>query len=272
MSTYEFYEFIALDRILDLKEQAALRAISSRAEISATRFWNEYSFGSFKGNPVTFLEGYFDAHVYFANWGTYTFMLGLPIEAVDPELCRRYLPGELTHVSKKAGRIVLSLTRSEDGADYVNDENWMSQLLPLRGEIIAGDLRPLYLGWLAAISDEHGPIEGDEPPVPAGLKLLTSAQRALVEFLRIPRALVKEAANASPPAVKSAKVDVEGWVKTLTPARMREIILKLLTAEPGVLKSRLMIEVQRGSDNPIPTAPGSRHSDALLQAVRGDTQ
>ena len=38
MSEYQCYEFVALDRPLTAKQMAELRAISTRAEISPTRF------------------------------------------------------------------------------------------------------------------------------------------------------------------------------------------------------------------------------------------
>ena len=38
MSEYQYYEFLALDRPLTAKQRAELRSISSRAEITATRF------------------------------------------------------------------------------------------------------------------------------------------------------------------------------------------------------------------------------------------
>lgn len=50
MSEYQYYEFRALDRPLTA-EQQRLRSLSSRAEISATRFTSEYSFGGFRGDP-----------------------------------------------------------------------------------------------------------------------------------------------------------------------------------------------------------------------------
>jgi len=68
MSEHQIYEFLALDRPLSLKEQAALRAISSRAEISATRFFNEYDWGDLKADPADLMRDYFDAHLYTANW------------------------------------------------------------------------------------------------------------------------------------------------------------------------------------------------------------
>ena len=49
MSEYQYYEFLAIDRPLDSSEMAALRALSSRAEITPTRFTNVYEWGNFKG-------------------------------------------------------------------------------------------------------------------------------------------------------------------------------------------------------------------------------
>ena len=45
MSEYQYYEFLALDRPLTEKQRAELRSISTRAEITATRFVNEYQWG-----------------------------------------------------------------------------------------------------------------------------------------------------------------------------------------------------------------------------------
>jgi hypothetical protein len=42
VSEYQCYEFVALDRALSAKQMAELHAVSTRAEISPTRFWNEY--------------------------------------------------------------------------------------------------------------------------------------------------------------------------------------------------------------------------------------
>ena len=78
MSEYQYYEFLALDRPLEQSEMAALRALSTRADITSTRFTNVYNYGDFKGSPEKLMEKYFDAHVYVTNWGTHTLMLRLP--------------------------------------------------------------------------------------------------------------------------------------------------------------------------------------------------
>ncbi|MGD0065848.1 MAG: shikimate kinase [Streptosporangiaceae bacterium] len=51
----------ALDKPLTDKQRAELRELSSRAEITATRFVNEYSYGDFRGRPEKLIERYFDA-------------------------------------------------------------------------------------------------------------------------------------------------------------------------------------------------------------------
>ncbi|MFI6991817.1 hypothetical protein ACI2LC_09125 [Nonomuraea wenchangensis] len=42
MSEYQYYEFLAIDRPLTDKQQAEVRALSTRAHITATSFTNEY--------------------------------------------------------------------------------------------------------------------------------------------------------------------------------------------------------------------------------------
>jgi hypothetical protein len=51
VSEYQYYEFLAVDRPLSEAQRAQLRALSTRAEITATRFTNEYQWGDFKGDP-----------------------------------------------------------------------------------------------------------------------------------------------------------------------------------------------------------------------------
>jgi hypothetical protein len=78
MSEYQYYEFQAIDRPLTSKQMEELRSFSSRARITATTFVNEYSYGSFKGDADAWMQDYFDAHLYLANWGTRVLMVALP--------------------------------------------------------------------------------------------------------------------------------------------------------------------------------------------------
>lgn len=78
MSEFQYYDFVAVDRPLSEREQRELRALSSRATITSTRFSNSYSYGNPKAQPAKLVERYFDAHLYLANWGTRRMVLRLP--------------------------------------------------------------------------------------------------------------------------------------------------------------------------------------------------
>ena len=93
MSEHRTYEVLALDDPLSPREQAALRAISTRAEITATRFFNEYEWGNLKADPAALVRRYFDAHLFTANWGTRRLMLRLPRAVLSLKEARLYCAG-----------------------------------------------------------------------------------------------------------------------------------------------------------------------------------
>ena len=83
LSEYQYYEFQAVDRRLTEKEMAELRSVSTRGRITPTSFINEYSWGDFKGDEDAWMEKYFDAFLYLANWGTHVLKLRLPGRLLD---------------------------------------------------------------------------------------------------------------------------------------------------------------------------------------------
>src|SRR4028119_969295 len=107
MSEYQYYEFQAIDRPLTRDEMRELRAFSTRAEITSTRFVNEYHWGDFKGNAADWMEQYFDAFLYLANWGTRELMLRLPRRVLDPATARRYCRGEAATARVKGEHVIL---------------------------------------------------------------------------------------------------------------------------------------------------------------------
>ena len=85
MSAHRYCEFQAVDRPPGRKEQEELRAISTRARITASGFTNHYEWGDLKADPGTLLERYFDLFLYLANWGSRRFAMRLPEGTVEPE-------------------------------------------------------------------------------------------------------------------------------------------------------------------------------------------
>src|SRR5690606_30985010 len=93
MSEYQYYEFQAIDRRLTPAEMQQLRTFSSRAHITATCFTNEYQWGDFKGDEDAWMDRYFDAFLYFSNWGTRTLKFRLPAGLLASRGARDYCDG-----------------------------------------------------------------------------------------------------------------------------------------------------------------------------------
>lgn len=212
MSEYQYYEFVAVDQPLTSKQQAELRKHSSRATITASSFINEYHWGSFKGDATAWMQQYFDAHVYSASWGSCCLLLRAPANALDLSMldaCQSCDNREWQddqdafNRSRYGDNYLLAWHFSDDTGEnerfWSEDDgpDWMLRLLPLRAELLRGDARPLYLGWLARLCAGQLDDEHVEPPVPAGLTELTPAQQALAEFLVLDVDLLAAAASAS---------------------------------------------------------------------------
>jgi len=216
MSEYQYYEFQAIDRPLTDREMSTLRNYSSRATITSTRFVNRYSYGSFKGNASEWMDKYFDAFLYLANWGTHELMLRLPRGALDLETAQRYLLGDAASARAKGDAVILSFLSEQEGRDWVEDDEgsgWMSSVIPLRADLASGDLRVLYLGWLLCVQVQELDEDGLEPPVPAGFDRLSAPIRAFADFLRIDDDLIAVAAERSSPAASngSSRKEPERW-------------------------------------------------------------
>lgn len=234
MSEYQYYEFIAIDEPLTPKQMAELRARSSRAHITPTSFVNDYQWGNLKGDPVDWMRRYFDAHVYVANWCTCCLYLRVPKDAFDAETLRVFETESVFSVDGTRTHWLLEWTLGEnDNYDRFAEEDgrgWMGRLTPLRDELLRGDMRSLYLGWLAAVSAGEVNDETTEPPPPPGLSRLTAAQQSLAEFLEVNEDLLTAAGQSDQQAVSSdskSEAKLDAWIAEL-PAAEKVAILKLL--------------------------------------------
>jgi hypothetical protein len=218
---------MALDRPLIEREMRELRGCSTRATITPTRFVNHYQWGAYKGTPSAWMEKYFDAFLYLANWGTHELMLRLPRRTLDLGTARRYLKGKSASARAKGNFVVVTFcSDSEDGDDWDADgSGWLSSLVPLRADLAAGDLRALHLAWLLSVQAGVLYEDAPEPPVPAGLHQLTAPLKAFVDFLRIDEDLLATAAERSSATAgdSTSREDLarEGCPRALTRAGSR---------------------------------------------------
>ena len=234
MSEYQYYEFQALDKPLTKQQQKELRSLSSRAEITATSFVNEYNYGDFRGEPQKLMERYFDAFCYLANWGTRRLMFRLPKTVLDAQTARRYCHSDAASVTETADHVIIDLCLERDPDDeWLEGSGLLAGMVQARSDLAAGDLRLLYLAWLLGIQradEEDDDFEDEtEPPVPAGLGELSAPLEAIAEFLEIYEDLLAVAAEASPQAGESQPDALAAWVLTL-PATEKDTLLTMLAS------------------------------------------
>jgi hypothetical protein len=277
VSEYQYYEFRALDRRLTAEQQRRLRSLSSRAEISATRLANEYSFGNFRGDPGRLLEEYFDAYLYAANWGTRELAFRLPRALLDAQTARRYCDEEhRAWVTQTAQHVIVRFRWDDDeGDDWIEGDGLLDPLLDARGELATGDLRLLYLGWLLKVQlggpgkdDDEDLADEAEPPVPAGLRELSDSLASVARFLKIDDDLIAVAAKASAPLVPVSDDGIADWVKAL-PASEKDKFLIMVAEGQGAQVEALLVHRFRRESRPAGTTPAStgRTASELLAAA-----
>ncbi|GBQ30490.1 hypothetical protein ACLRDC_15520 [Gluconacetobacter sacchari] len=232
MSEYQYYEFQALDRPLDAKACEALRALSSRARITATSFTNSYEWGDFKGDPVVLMERWFDLHLYLTNWGTHRLMVRFPRQFLNSRSLDIFLrPVDCAALKLSGENLILDIVREElepEDNDWDDGSGWLAALAPLRADIIDGDLRLFYLLWLTAVQDGAVPDDAMEP-LP-GIGPLTGTLDAFARFFLIDQELV------------AAAVERPGDTPTteaLTPDTIQRLVAGLPDREKNGLLARL---------------------------------
>ncbi len=193
MSEYQYYEFQAVDRPLTSAQQRELRALSTRARITATSFVNHYDWGDFKGSPAHLMEHFFDLHLYLANWGTRVFSMRLPrrlIDATALEAC--FIDDEFASFRIAGNKIIIDFVRDEvEFDDWDDGSGWLGALAPLRTDILNGDPRVFYLAWLVAVETDVVADHAVEPAI--GLSPLSGALEAFAEFFDIDGDLIDAA-------------------------------------------------------------------------------
>jgi hypothetical protein len=268
MSEYQYYEFQAVDRPLDETARGALRAISTRARITATSFVNNYEWGDLKADPRDLLKRYFDLFLYLANWGSRRFALRMPRHLLDLEVLDGFqLDDEVASLTVAGGHVIVDIHRDEvDAEDWVDGSGWLSALAPLRAEVLAGDLRLFVLLWLLQVENGWTP---DEAVMPApGLGPLTGPLAALAEFLDVDGDLLEAVAGFAAAASEPSPAKVEARIRALTEDEKVALLRRLHDgdAHVGAELRRCCRPLPAGTDGP--TAGELRAAAAAIGAKR----
>lgn len=243
MSEYQYYEFVAIDGPISDEGLRYARGCSSRADVSRVRWQNTYTFGDFHGNVDTLLK-YYDAHFYIANWGTVRLGLAFPKGAIDLEAIQPYLRQgkryeDTLTVNEIGNRCILWWERNEEGGwGWTEGEGLVDQLTGIRDELMRGDYRALFLGWLADFNPDEWHAPKDRavvmPPIPAGLDQLSPALAALIEHFPVDRDALAAAAGLSQ-AGRSDRIPIATVLERLSESEMRALLARVAEGGgPGV--------------------------------------
>ena len=140
----------------------------------------------------------------------------------------------------------------------------LGSLIPIRDELMEGDLRALYIVWLASqrmreSDDEDEDTEISVPAVPPAFGTLMAAQQALAELLQVPQELLVATARHSKAAVPSTGDDVAAWVKLLPPERHNDYLVRLARNEPGLSRQLVKELRELSQDKTRATPPTGEH-------------
>ncbi|MGC1953163.1 MAG: hypothetical protein WA970_11455 [Gammaproteobacteria bacterium] len=280
MSEYQYYEFQALEHRLTQEQIAELRRYSSRAQITSSRFVNVYSWGSFKGDPKKWVEKYFDAFLYLANWGSRWFMFRVPEKLLDLDAASLYDADEALSLHTHEDQVILSFRSDREDPEWAEGEGWLGSLLPLRADLMQGDHRGLYLGWLLGAQHSEFDEATLEPPVPPGLSELSAPLQSLADFLGIDADLIAAAAERSEPgsALSLSRQDIARWLAQLPAADKDAILTSLLEGHDphavatlrqralGALRSAEHTDRRNHSADPRSVAELLARADAIAEA------
>lgn len=275
MSEYQYYEFQAIDRPLMDSQMKELRTYSSRAQITPTSFVNVYNWGDFKGDRREWMEKYFDAFLYVANWGSHRLEFRVPKRLAGPQTVSEYCTRDRLTCRVKGEYVIVSFASEDESGEWAEGEGWLSSLIPLRADLMNGDNRCLYLGWLVAAQEGFLDDDEIEPPVPPGLGTLTAPLTSLARFLRIAPDIIVAAAEESAEARTVALMDdeVAAWVGRMSPEEKDAVIAALIeggdphfTAE---FRQRAAREIRSARDSGSNADPKRRSVRQLL--VRADS-
>ena len=262
MSEYQRYEFMIRDRPLTRAELEAVNRLSSHIDASSTHAIIEYHWGDFKHDPIKVLHKFFDGFLYWANWGAPELALRFPHGVLPTDLLDDYDLEEFVTFTRHPDYDILDLHFGEMEApdEWVDYE--LGSLIAIRDELMDGDLRALYITWLAGMrmlgsydEQEDGEIIS-VPAVPPALGTLTATQQALAELWRVPREMLVAAARHSSTAKPTPTEDVGAWVDLLPEDRRKEYLVRLARNEPG-LSHLLVKELRESGQGKTNTTPAT---------------
>lgn len=130
------------------------------------------------------LHQYFDGFLYWANWGSPRLALRFPHGILPVNLIDGYDFDDFVTFTKHPDYDILDMHFGEMEAPSRWTEYDLGSLISIRDELMEGDLRALYIAWLATMRmlGSYDEEEEDEdviaPPVPPAFATLTKERHS----------------------------------------------------------------------------------------------
>lgn len=260
MSTYQYYEFRTVDRLLTESEQAEINTWSSRSMAGSNMVSFEYNYGDFKKDMEEAMWDYFDIGLYMANWGSRRLIIKLPLKLVDYQhlelydiAASYYLTNEL-RILKNEEHVLVDMNLNEEGGGYwLYGEGRLAELVELRSDILNEDYRSLFIIWLELVrqtyeSDKLGKnYSFRKSLIPPNLKQLSQRLTKLMDFFEIGIDWVNGVAKYSLDKIE-ADFNYKEYLKDLDSKIKEDYLHRLLEGEYSLdkklkheLKSRFKV-------------------------------
>jgi hypothetical protein len=146
-------------------------------------------------------------------------------------------------------------SETEEPEDDFTRGALLAALLPVRSELLRGDMRAAYIAWLLAVNANANDVDDatPEPPLPPGLLNLSAPLKALVEFLRIDPDLLSAAAERSGSEVEDTGA-LHAWVAALSPLA-KDQWLKRAVNEPDLALGAELRRTFRAGGTKVAASP-----------------
>jgi hypothetical protein len=149
VSEFQSYTWTTLHRRLTAQEQQAVNKLSSHIDVTPTGAEVTYEWGDFKHDPIQVLSRYFDAFMYYTNWGTRQLALRFPRKLIGAEPFAPFLWEEFVELQEEGDSYILIVGIGLDGAETGSILTRLSRPWPRCGTIfsVATTGHSTWPGW-----------------------------------------------------------------------------------------------------------------------------
>ena len=276
MSEYQYYDFYSIDRSLSKDELERIRTYSSRVNPSSRRATFAYNYSDFRYDEEEVLNDFFDMMLYVTNWGSRRLLMKFPAKLVsykalkEYEIDASYDYEEGIRVFKKGSNVLIDLDQTIEGGDWIEGEGMLDDLLPVRAQILNGDYRVLYLGWLHLVSENPEiPEDYSEPPVPANLQQLDDSLESFAYLWEIDWDLIQTASERSEVVESLSDEALASQIAKLSHREKDQFLQELIRNEVKA-KHELRKRLRELHIGPEESTTQSRRTLAELMARRAE--